>query len=76
MRPYESGAWGAINWIPWFEKIPFVNKEDQPFWADWITKQGQFNWSDVDFELVAKNQDGELSAKGKATASLPSRGSK
>ena len=30
----------------------------------------------VDFELVAKNQDGELSAKGKATASLPSRGSK
>ena len=50
----ESGAWGAINWIPWFEKIPFVNKEDQPFWADWITKQGQFNWSDVDFELVAQ----------------------
>ena len=50
----ESGAWGAVNWIPWFEKIPFVNKEDQPFWADWITKQGQFNWSDVDFELVAQ----------------------
>ncbi len=30
----------------------------------------------IDFELVAKNQNGELSAKGKATASLPSRGSK
>jgi acyl dehydratase len=28
----------------------------------------------VDFELVAKNQDGELSAKGTATAILPSKG--
>jgi acyl dehydratase len=27
----------------------------------------------VDFELEAKNQDGELSASGKATASMPSR---
>ena len=27
----------------------------------------------VDFELQAKNQDGELSASGKATASMPSR---
>ncbi|MEC9248153.1 MAG: MaoC family dehydratase N-terminal domain-containing protein [Pseudomonadota bacterium] len=27
----------------------------------------------VDFELIANNQDGELSASGKATASLPSR---
>ena len=50
----ESGGWATINWIPWFEKIPFVNKEDQPFWTEWITKQGQFNWSDVDFELVAQ----------------------
>ena len=33
-------------------------------------EKGQFL---VDFEIEAKNQDGELSASGKATASMPSR---
>ena len=56
--------------------VEIITPDAKLFEGEVINKRRENGKNLVDFELVAKNQDGELSAKGKATASLPSCGSK